>query len=614
MKRTLAWVMCLMLMAAVAGVPALAGGMDQADSLIVGSTTQMSGSFFTSMWGNNTADIDVRGLLHDYQTIAWTSTGIYAINGTAVSDLAVTATAGGGRQYLFTLNEDLQFSDGTAVTAKDYVFSVLLQSSPQAKEIGGNITSLSHFVGYEVYASGDSNRFSGVRLLGDYSFSLRVGGEFLPYYYELAFANVTPYPLAVLAPGCDVADDGDGAYITGGFTAGLLQDTILDPATGYLSHPVVTTGAYKLTSYDAAARVAEFEINGYYKGNFEGQKPSIGKLTFREVKNDTMLDELASGAVGLINKVSSGEVINKGQEMGLAEQARLVNYLRTGLSFIAYSCEQGATQSVKLRQAVAHCVDKQALSDEFLLGNGVPVYGYYGYGQWMIAPLQDRLAELDLYKPDTDAAAALLAEDGWTLNKDGGAYDAAADTQRYRDNGGTLEALTLRMAIPNDNAAADIVVRMLEESFAVIGASLEVTRMETNEMFAHYYRQTDRMYDMFFLATNFTYIFDPYYTYNTGDEYQGAMNTSGLRDEKLMGLAQDLRETESTDLTGYLDKWMNFQLYWAQVLPADPLYSNVYFDISRMDLNNYFANNYWSWSVAILYATLGEVPAETPVP
>jgi peptide/nickel transport system substrate-binding protein len=119
---------------------------------------------------------------------------------------------------------------------------------------------------------------------------------------------------------------------------------------------------------------------------------------------------------------------------------------------------------------------------------------------------------------------------------------------------------------------------------------------------------------MFFLATNFTYIFDPYYTYNTGDEYQGAMNTSGLRDEKLMGLTKDLRETPSNDMQGYLDKWMNFQLYWAQVLPMDPLYSNVYFDISRMDLNNYFANNYWSWSVAILYATLGETPAVTTTP
>lgn len=614
MKRTLAWMICLVLMAAMASTPAIAESADQAASLVVGSTTQLSGSFFTSMWGNNTADIDVRGLLHDYQTIAWTSNGIYTINGTVVSNLAVTAAAGGGRQYLFTLNNDLKFSDGTAVTAKDYVFSVLLQSCPQVAEIGGNITSQSHFAGYEAYANGQSNVFSGIRLLGDYSFSLSVGGEFLPYYYELAFANVTPYPLAVIAPGCDVADDGNGAYITGGFTAQLLKGTILDPATGYLSHPTVTTGAYKLTGYDAAAHVAEFEINLNYKGNFEGQKPSIAKLTFREVKNGTMLDELANGTVGLINKVSSGEVINRGQEMVLAQQAKMVNYLRTGLSFIAFSCEQGATQSVKLRQAVAHCVDKQALCDEFLLGNGVPVYGYYGYGQWMIAPLQDRLAELDLYKPDTVAAAALFAEGGWTVNKDGGAYDAAVDTLRYRENNGVLEPLVLKMAIPKDNAAADIVVRMLKESFTAIGAELEVTAIETNKLFEHYYRQTERVYDMFFLATNFTYIFDPYYTYHTGDEYQGAMNTSGLRDEELMRLAKDLRETQSNDMQGYLDKWMNFQLYWAQVLPVDPLYSNVYFDISRMDLNNYFANNYWSWSVAILYATLGEAPAATAAP
>ena len=38
-------------------------GEQEAVEITVGSTNQMSGHFFTDMWGNNTADIDVRALL-----------------------------------------------------------------------------------------------------------------------------------------------------------------------------------------------------------------------------------------------------------------------------------------------------------------------------------------------------------------------------------------------------------------------------------------------------------------------------------------------------------------------------------------------------------------------
>ena len=36
----------------------------QPKEITVGSLTQLSGNFFTGCWGNNTADIDVRTLIH----------------------------------------------------------------------------------------------------------------------------------------------------------------------------------------------------------------------------------------------------------------------------------------------------------------------------------------------------------------------------------------------------------------------------------------------------------------------------------------------------------------------------------------------------------------------
>ena len=39
------------------------------DELIVGHPTEMRGDFFTEMFGNNTADIDVRSLIHGYNLV-----------------------------------------------------------------------------------------------------------------------------------------------------------------------------------------------------------------------------------------------------------------------------------------------------------------------------------------------------------------------------------------------------------------------------------------------------------------------------------------------------------------------------------------------------------------
>ena len=123
--------------------------------------------------------------------------------------------AAGDSEYTFTINNNLRFSDGSAVSAKDYVFSLLLEASPLIREIGGSNIKLEHLVGSNEYAEGKTPYFSGVRLLDHRRFSLTVSKDYIPYYYDLTFVHVLPYPARVLAPGCEVKDDGMGAYVEG---------------------------------------------------------------------------------------------------------------------------------------------------------------------------------------------------------------------------------------------------------------------------------------------------------------------------------------------------------------------------------------------------------------
>lgn len=580
------------------------------DSLIVGTLTPMTGRFFTDMWGNNTADADVRALVHGCSTVAWTYNGDYQVDQTVVREVVVTQdTVTGDKTYAFSLFDDLRYNDGTPITAKDYAFSILLCASPIMPNLGATGTPFNHLEGYDAFQNGGS--FAGVRLDANDPYALRliIPGENLPYFYELAMVAVTPYPMSVIAPGCDVTDDGTGTRITGAFGTALLRQTLLGE-NGYITHPSVSSGSYMLTGYDGTA--ATFKANPYYKGTFDGQIPVIKNLTYKPVSNDTLIEEFQNGTVDVVNKISLAETITKGMALQQAEQAGMVNYVRTGMNFVGFACEGGITASASVRKAIALCLDSQGICDAVMTGYAMPIYGYYGIGQWMAARDLDILLEkLDIYEMDTYAAAAALEEDGWTLNEAGGAYVQADGAVRYKLIGGNLVKLELHMAAQANNAISDAVCRMLASNLSAIGGSLVVSRVTMAELLSAYYRAdgTRGGFDMFHLGSNFSQIFDPYLTFNTSDAYQGVINTSGLKSEALMALALDMRNTEAGDLDGYYEKWLLFQEQFIDDLPLVPIFSNIYFDLYPTDLYEYFPNALWSWAMAINYATFVE-PAE----
>lgn len=607
------------------------------NAIVVGSTNQLSGYFFTGMWGNNTADMDVRGLLHGYSTVSFTRNGTYAIDSTVVEEVALEEDDAGNRTYIFSLNPDLVYNDGTPVRAQDYVFSVLLQSAPEIYALDGIPSDMCQFVGHEAYASGASDSFAGVRLMDDTHFALVVSGDYLPYFYELIYVMVNPYPMHVLAPGFEVVDEGEGALLrpvaeeeeTEPATEAeptadavedasveaeaevqlvdVLRETISDAQNGYLFNPRVTCGPYSLVSYDAENHVAEFEKNPYYLGNFEGRIPSIERITYRQVSNATLLDELSEGSVDLVNKVTSGAVITSGLERTREENSTLAatNYLRAGYGFLGLACEDGVTSSENVRKAIAYATDADGFVEDFLGASyGIRVYGHYGAGQWMTPEKSEQLnAELNAYALDVEQAKTLLAEDGWTSNAEGETYDEAEGGVRYKMVDDELQPLTLKWATLSDNVGCETLKKYTLPYLEEAGFQVEMTEMSFSEMLDYYYRKLDRTYDMFYMATNFDFVYDPYYNFCPDEAYQGERNTSGIADEELFRLAGEMRTTEVGDNISFVERWYALQQRFNEILPTVPLYSNVYFDFYTSDLYNYQASAHWSWASAILYAT-----------
>lgn len=662
MKRAAAWLMALILLLGLG----MAQGEDfEADEgteeaaeegylysgpeydpkrLVVGNPTPLSGNFTTQMWGGNTSDLDVMALVNGYNLIYWDQAkGTFAPDPTVVTSMSVIekddsgssdlveGDESGNRTYVMTLNEAMKYSDGTPITAADYAFSILLSTAPAVKSLGGDTENYRAIFGVEEYRDGTRTEIAGVRILNEHTLSLTVKKENLPFFYELGYLRCYPMPAHSIAPGCSIVDDGQGAYIDGIFNSALLEKTLLDPSYGYVSHPFVISGPYKLTSYDAESHTAEFEINPAYLGNYEGQKPSIRFLTLKTADNGTMIQELEEGSYGLLNKVMKAGTIESGVALVQGRNYAMTSYARSGMSMISLSCELGAMGDETVRQAIALCLDKEATVQRYCGSYGLRADGYYGAGQWMVQMLTGALTppedgnagawsalKMDgIRKYDLNVAEAvrLLEADGWTLNEDGEAFDPEWDDFRCRETDGKLEKLDFTLVLPVGNEMEGI----LQETFLphLMEAGIRVTELAVNwdSLLREYYRLDRRSSHMLYLGTNFSEVFDPRAQFNPEDAKKGHRNYNGISDDELYRLASELAATAPGDLLGYETRWLDFQKHYQEIVPAIPVYTNMYFDFHTRWLQNYHVTEHRTWTEAILYAYMSDptVPEEDEV-
>jgi LCP family protein required for cell wall assembly len=80
-----------------------------------------------------------------------------------------------------------------------------------------------------------------------------------------------------------------------------------------------------------------------------------------------------------------------------------------------------------------------------------------------------------------------------------------------------------------------------------------------------------------------------------------------IDDEALYQATVDMRRTKSDDPLGYCQKWIAFEERFQEVVPAIPIYSNVYFDFYPRVLHQYNIASNIAWSQAVVGAYLSDV-------
>lgn len=576
--------------------------------IILGDVSEFNGSFIEG-WGNNGADYVIKQLIGTYPSFYGTaelnSASEYVYNPTVlVADPETTLNEDGSKTFKFTLNQDLVWSDGSPITAKDYVGNLMIYASPEFGEIDGSNTSGNTLVGFDTYNNGETKEFSGIHLIDDYTFSVTIKAEYIPTFFEAYASAVTPVPFSVYAPGVEIIDDGNGCYLSDNYTAELIKE----PMTAERYNPTVTCGPYKFVSYDSTNQEVVLEVNDKFKGNYEGKKPSIAKVIMKYTEEATQLDELASGNVDLLVGLSGGDTINAGLDLVDQGKAEYATYLRNGYGLLAFHTDFGPTQFKSVRQAIAYCLDRTTYVSQYTGGFGSSVNSEYGLGQWMYQERKDIIdSELNPYSFSIEKAIEVLEADGWNLNEKGEAYVAGTDTLRYKEVDGELMACEIQWA-STDNSVAQLLATMLPGEMEKAGMKLTTTVVDFPTLLNNYYREgiDEPQFHMFNLGTGFTPIPQFEYSYNTGKNYLGNFNTNFWMDDKIMNMGYDLTKTDPSDREGYLDKWVAIMKEINEQMPNIPLYSDEYHTFFNPKVQGYIGDDTFSIGMSLIYMSVTE--------
>ena len=431
------------------------------NSVVLGSNTELSGLFRNSSFGKSSpssADLAIENLTTGYATVTTNDKGEYVFAGTSIlKSHSEQQNEQGEKTYTMQIANDLTFSNGAPITAKNYIAPILAGSSKVMREAGGNDASGLTYVGYEDFHSydgkGETVPFKGVRLIDDYTFSVTIKEEYSNYYYAMRYGAFVPVPTQLYVGDFAIKDDGQGAYIDKGYYAktqknGIESYTFASQLTKNMNETSKDvfpySGPYIVESYDKSAKTAVLKRNSLYKGDIRG-KASIDRISYVKIIGETQLDQLKKGQVDVLASVTGGEETKSALAIVDNVKFKETHYDRAGYGKLAFRCDFSPTQFASVRRAIMHTIDRNEFAQTFTGGYGSVVYGPYYAGSPSFIAVKDKI-KLNRYDYSIEKAKQCLIEGGWIYNQKGENYKEGEGVRYKKLSGYELSYYNLAFA------------------------------------------------------------------------------------------------------------------------------------------------------------------------
>ncbi|MCP4401710.1 MAG: ABC transporter substrate-binding protein [bacterium] len=270
-----------------------------------------------------------------------------------VPDLAERWENPDDKTYVFYLRKGVTFHDGSEFTAEDvkYTFESVLDpdmNSPKAHAF---------------------ENVDAIEILDPYTITFRLKDVFAPFLLEMVLPIVPK----------KAAEQEVGER----FTEGL-----------------VGTGPFKLTEWAHDEQLV-FEAN---PAHFDGA-PKVDKVLLKIIPDDTVrFLEMKQGNVDLVQNAIPPDMVPIAREtknLKVVENESIVIY------YLGINLEDPVLQNVKVRQALAHAIDRQSIVDYLIKGQAALATGLLSPANWAYD------ADVKTYDYDVEAAKALLDEAGY---------------------------------------------------------------------------------------------------------------------------------------------------------------------------------------------------------
>ena len=425
-----------------------------------------------------------------------------------------------GGSIIFTLRDDMVWSDGVPITSADVVytwdvFQVLIP------ENGTNYTYIADSI-VEITAIDD---YTVEMELTAPACSAFVNISALPVAPQHIYSERFPDPVDMIGSDLNLGDPGAtaGPWVFANFRPGeqvtLIDDqNYPDAAAGY----VVPAGWVYRNIADTTLIVEQF-LNG-----------DITYASITTDRFDELRDIAADGGAILDERPSTG---NLSVFLNLADPTNP----QPGLDEDGNTIDQGFHPifgDVRVRQALMYAIDFEAFDLAVYNGNGIQLATHWLPTNWAY----DTDA-VPFYDFDIDQANALLEEAGWVMGDDG--FRVAQGAEHAED--GTPLAFTMVTNAGNAEREAGLLV--LDDMWAVVGIDVDAQAIDFNVLVDQLLSQT---YDAIMIGWGFGLPADPVQdirvTFSpTNDLPGGGFNTpsyNNARVNELLEMADDPVATE----------------------------------------------------------------------
>lgn len=262
-----------------------------------------------------------------------------------------------GLVWKFNLHDNVKFHNGRKMTAEDVVYSFTRILDPQTQSSRASL--LENVTGAKAFRSGQAKTVEGLKALDENTFEITLEKPFTPFLSVLAMSNLVVVP----------------------------KEEIERYGKDFTSHPV-GTGAFKFVEWKHDDHVTLEGNKDYFEG-----RPYLDKVVYRVIPEDSpAFAEYEQGNIYVLSNVPEGELnrIVNGDEF----KDELIKSPQLGVYYIGINNNKPILKDVKVRQAISHAINKQAIAEVLRQGTVIPADtvlppGMPGYSDEIKGPQYD---------------------------------------------------------------------------------------------------------------------------------------------------------------------------------------------------------------------------------